>query len=62
MILFFHISQVFDKDRKFVGLVHVPGGGFKRPSGILLDEDEGALYVLNLRGNSMAKYVLKKAT
>jgi hypothetical protein len=51
--------QVFDKCRKYVGLVRVKSG-LRRPSGILLDSVNQALYVLNLWGNSMVKYRLVK--
>jgi len=54
-----HRLQVFDTSRKFVCNVHIYKG-LKRPSGIYLDQEEEALYVLNLNGNSMAKYALKK--
>ena len=54
-----HRLQVFDKSRKFVGNVQIYKGP-RRPSGIYLDQEEEALYVLNLNGNSMAKYALKK--
>ena len=54
-----HRLQVFDESRKFVGNVHIYKG-LRRPSGIYLDQEEEALYVLNLNGNSMAKYALKK--
>ena len=54
-----HRLQMFDKARKFVGNVNIYQG-LKRPSGIFLDPEEGALYVLNLNGNCMRKYALSK--
>ena len=54
-----HRLQMFDKSRKFVGNVNIYQG-LKRPSGIYLDQEEEALYVLNLNGNCMRKYALKK--
>lgn len=54
-----HRLQVFDRTRNYVGPVKtIPA--VNRPSGILLDPVEAAIYVLNLRGNSMAKYKLVK--
>ena len=51
--------QVFDRSRKFVGQVKFREQ-LKRPSGIYLDQEEAALYILNLWGNSMVKYILEK--
>jgi len=54
-----HRLQMFDKARKWVGNVNIYHG-LKRPSGIYLDQEEEALYVLNLNGSCMRKYALKK--
>jgi DNA-binding beta-propeller fold protein YncE len=54
-----HRLQVFDRSRKFVGQVKFREQ-LKRPSGIYLDQEEAALYILNLWGNSMVKYILEK--
>lgn len=54
-----HRLQMFDRTRKYVGNVNVYQG-LKRPSGIYLDPEEEALYVLNLNGKCMRKYALMK--
>ena len=59
LVLFYRYFQVFDRTRSYVCLVHIKGG-LKRPSGIFLDQEEDALYVLNLRANNMVKYIMKK--
>ena len=52
---------MFNKQRSYLGLVKLDRA-VRRPSGILFDEDgaEAALYVLNLWGNSVMKFVLQK--
>ena len=51
--------QVFNKSRQCLGLVELDRP-VRRPSGIYydLDDDEAALYVLNLWDDSLAKYRL----
>ena len=51
--------QVFNKSRQCLGLVELDRP-VRRPSGIYydLDDDEAALYVLNLWDDSLAKYTL----
>jgi len=51
--------QVFNKQRKFIGMVRIPKEApLKRPSGILLDTENRVIYVLNLWSNSLSKFSL----